>query len=568
MPSPKTRLRWLFPSLHGYRRGWLRGDALAGLTLAAIAIPEQLATARLIGMPPVTGLIAFLAGTLAIASFGKSRTLSVGADSTIAPIIAGSVLTLAATGTAHYAGLVVTLTLIVGVILLLSKPLQLGWVADMLSVPVTTGFLAGIGVHVIAGQMPAILDYSPSTTSLLDRIVNALRHLPDANMATLLIGAGVFLVSQFSERVNRLLPGPLLGIGLSALAVWALPSALADVPVMQPLQLALPDLHIVMPARDDLIFLMPAALVVALLCMMQTAAVEQSQSRSPLKSDDTASDFAAIGAGSLLSGLFGSFAVNSSPPRTAVVASAGGRSQASGLFAAAILLAVVLLFARVFAYVPQAALAGVLVYIGVRLFHIGTMARIWRSSKWEFLLVLASAGLAIVMPVGIGVGLSIVLSMMHSIYNITSPRCAQLERVKNTTIWWPPDGKSETERMPGVLVFSPGAPLNFTNAGFILAEMEQMIAAMSPPCRLVVIEASGVIDIDYTGAQALGAAIAALQADGVDVAFARMESARAKQAAVQTGLIALVGEDHVFQSVEGAVRRLAPPDGAETAANP
>ena len=143
------------------------------------------------------------------------------------------------------------------------------------------------------------------------------RHLPDANMATLLIGAGVFLVSQFSERVNRLLPGPLLGIGLSALAVWALPSALADVPVMQPLQLALPDLHIVMPARDDLIFLMPAALVVALLCMMQTAAVEQSQSRSPLKSDETASDFAAIGAGSLLSGLLGSFAVNSSPREAA-----------------------------------------------------------------------------------------------------------------------------------------------------------------------------------------------------------------------------------------------------------
>jgi SulP family sulfate permease len=142
--SPAPRGAWLFASLRGYSQAWLPGDAIAGMTLAAIAIPEQLATARLVGMPPMAGLLAFAAGSLAFAAFGASRFMSVGADSTIAPIMAGGLVTMAAAGSAHYSAMAAALALLVGLALLIAGILRVGWIADLLSIPVAIGFLAGI----------------------------------------------------------------------------------------------------------------------------------------------------------------------------------------------------------------------------------------------------------------------------------------------------------------------------------------------------------------------------------------------------------------------------------------
>src|ERR1700747_769369 len=157
MPAVTSRRDWLFASLRDYSPAWLSGDLLAATTLAAIAIPEQLATARLAGMPPMAGLLSFAAGSLAFAAFGANRYVSVGADSTIAPIMAGGVAVIAAAGSGQYAAMVSLLACLIGVVLLASFLLRLGWVADLLSVPVTTGFLAGISVHIIVGQLPAVL---------------------------------------------------------------------------------------------------------------------------------------------------------------------------------------------------------------------------------------------------------------------------------------------------------------------------------------------------------------------------------------------------------------------------
>src|SRR5262249_10460715 len=147
MTDQAERSGWVFASLRGYNPSWLSGDAIAAVTLAAITIPEQLATARLVGMPPMAGLLAFAAGSLLYAAFGANRFTSVGADSTIAPIMAGGLAAMTATGSAAYAGLAAVLALLIGIALLLARPLRLGWIADLLSIPVTTGFLAGISIH-------------------------------------------------------------------------------------------------------------------------------------------------------------------------------------------------------------------------------------------------------------------------------------------------------------------------------------------------------------------------------------------------------------------------------------
>src|SRR6516164_1068833 len=203
---------WFFTSLRGYRIEWLPRDFVAGLMLAAIAIPGQLATARLAGMPPETGLYAFAAGSLTFAAFGANRFMSVAADSTIAPIFAGGVASLAAAGSPHYAELVTLLALMVGTILLIVGLLRAGWLATLLSIPVTTGFLAGIAIHIIVGELPTLLGVSEEPGHLLRRLFHIFGRLGEANPYTLLLGAGVLVVTLGMARISSKLPGALIGI--------------------------------------------------------------------------------------------------------------------------------------------------------------------------------------------------------------------------------------------------------------------------------------------------------------------------------------------------------------------
>ena len=550
----RPRGGWLFASLRHYDLSWLPGDAIAGLTLAAIAIPEQLATARLVGMPPMTGLLAFAAGSLAFAAFGANRFMSVGADSTIAPIMAGGLAMVAVAGTAHYSGMAAVLALLVGLVLLLAGLLRAGWIADLLSVPVTTGFLAGISVHIIVGQLPTILGLEAPHGHLVVRLGAILRELPQSNPYPMAIGLGVLAVTMLAEQRSARIPGALIGLVASGLAVWLMGLEHRGVAVLGALPIAPPAFALVLPTWSEFTQLLPVSLIVALVCMMQTAAVVQSFPSEPGEQEDVSRDFGALGAGSILAAVLGAFAVNSSPPRTAVAHESGGRSQLASLLAIAIIMAIVLLAAGAFAVVPQAALSGVLVFIGMCIFRVATMREIYRRGGWEILLVVASAALVVLLPMETGVTMSIVLSLLHSIYIIARPGCAVLARVPGTTVWWNLEKGEAGGHEPGVLVFAPGAPINFTNAAYVRGRLNDAIGAMAEPCRLVVIEANGVIYIDFTGSGILQQLIRDLRGRGIDVAVARLESDRAQRAAARSGLIARLGDDHVFRSVEDAIR--------------
>ena len=185
----------LFESFRGYKRAWLPGDALAGLMLAALALPSQLATARLAGMPAETGLIAFAAATLAFAAFGGNRFMAGGADSTIAPIFAGTLAALALGDSGHYAKLAGLLALMVGLFLLLAGLLRAGWMADLLSLPVVVGFLAGIAVHIVVGQLPGLLGVSAAQGHVLTQLAKTLGRVGEANPYTAAVGAGVLMLT-------------------------------------------------------------------------------------------------------------------------------------------------------------------------------------------------------------------------------------------------------------------------------------------------------------------------------------------------------------------------------------
>src|SRR5579863_1074370 len=338
--STGARRAWLmFSSLSGYRPQFLARDLFAGLTLAAIAIPEQMATARLGGFAPQIGFFAFVAGSFAFAAFGSNRFLSSGADSTITPIFAGGLAALAATGSPDNLTLAAALALMVGLFLFAAGIFRLGWIADLLSVPVTIGFLAGISAHILISQLPVVLGLPAPEGPMLQRLATLAGHLDQTNGFTLVIGVGVLAVIALSEKIDARIPGALIGLALAGVAVVLLRLESRGVGVLGAVSVKMPALAIPLISAENLTGLVSLSLIISIVIMVQTAATTRSFPSDPDEPPDVDRDFVGVGAGSILASLLGAFPVNASPPRTAIVSESGGRSQIAALIAAAIVLA-------------------------------------------------------------------------------------------------------------------------------------------------------------------------------------------------------------------------------------
>src|SRR6185312_2987471 len=422
-------------SLASWRPAFLPADLIAGLTLAAIAIPEQMATARLGGFEPQIGFFAFMAGSLGFAMLGANRFLSCGADSTITPIFSGGLAALAATGSPNYSALAIALALIVGAMLVLSGIFKLGGIANLLSVPVTVGFLAGISVHILVSQLPGALGVESPNGPTLERIVEIAREIGHANLYTMVIGFGVLAVVLVSENISARIPGALIGLVAATLAVIVASLESKGVKVVGAVPATLPKPTLPDIAPEQWVRLVPLAFVIAIVVMLQTAATTRSFLSDPDKPADVDRDFLGAGAGSILAGIFGAFPVNASPPRTGIVAETGGRSQVSGLAAAAIVLALLAFGTGLLHHVPDAALAGILLFVALRIIRVKQIAMIYRQSRAEFFLVLATAACIIVLPIQQGAALGIILSLLHGIWSTTRAKLVEFDRVPGTTIW-------------------------------------------------------------------------------------------------------------------------------------
>src|SRR5215469_14213030 len=287
-----------------------RRDIAAALALAAIAIPEQIATARLAGAPPAIGLLVFTAGSVGFFLLGFNRYISVGADSTIAPIFAAVLAALAASGTPQYMELAALVALMAGALVTASGLLQMGWLARLLSVPVITGFLAGISVHIALSQLPALLGVPSGGPELASLVKGLLANFAQANPVTMAIGLGVFAATFMGEKMNRRFPAPLIALIVCVLAVRFLDLAAHGVNTLGTIQRP----PFVMPhvAVDHVMELLPLSFLIALVIVIQTTTV----SRSMLDTGQAGNlnrDLVGVGAGNILSALVGGFAVNSSP---------------------------------------------------------------------------------------------------------------------------------------------------------------------------------------------------------------------------------------------------------------
>ena len=546
----------LFPTLRGYQSPWLGPDVLAGLTLVAIAVPEQMATAGLANMTAVTGLYAFIAGSLVFAALGRDGHLSVGADSTIAPVMAAGVAAVAVVGSPHYRDLVSFLAIMVGALIVAIGLLRLGWIAEFLSTPVITGILAGIAVEILVRQLPAIGGLAGGGTTTLGRLRKVGSELGHLNAWSMGIALAVFAVIMAAERVDRRVPGALIGLVGSTVAVAAGGLKAHGVTVLGAIHGGLPTLAVPSASWSDLGRLVLPALTVAFVCVAQTAATVRASSAGAPAARDFNRDLVALGAGSLVAGVSGSFAVNSSPPRTEVIRASRGRTQLTGIVAAVVALVVVLVATGLLRDLPRATLGAILVFVATRLFRIPDFRAIARFDVLEFALAVVTLLAVALFGIEVGVVVALVLSLADRTRRAARPRDVILGRVPGTDHWIPPDVGRPTEQVPGIIVYLLYAPLWYGNADYIRLRVRAIVDSVDLPVHAFILNANAMSDIDFTGARALGDLATELQARGVTLAIARA-SHLVHHDLKHSGLLPTIGSHRLFATVEDAVSALA-----------
>jgi sulfate permease, SulP family len=551
---PKKKKRGelpIFSSLTGYQLAWIVGDIIAGITLVAIAIPEQMATAQLAGMPVQTGLYAFICGGLAIAIFGSSRQMSVGADSTIAPIFAAGVAGIAAVGTAAYTQDIILLALMVGAILIAVGLLRMGWIADLLSTPVTTGFLAGIGVTIIVGQLPDMFGVSKGTGSYLEQVIHIFQEYASWNWYAIAISVVVLAIVIVSERINPKIPGALIGLILSLVASVALDLPAKGVAVLGALPQGLPPVAVPTIDMNAILPLLPIALTVVLVCLMQTAATSRSFADLGGYDVNMNKDFIAIGVGSVAASFVGSFPIDSSPPRTAVVASSGGRSQVASLVAVGVIVLLIVFFATALTDLPKATLGAILTFVGSRIIHVRALAAVLPYDRFEFALAIFTLFAVIVLGTEYGILIAIVLALLERTRLSARPYDAVLGKVAGTTSWVAlRDELAGAAEIPGVKVIAFGAPLYFANASTFRDRMRAVIDADDAP-KAIVFDAEAADDIDFTGAAAVTHVAEELKRRQIVFAIARLRADAMPENVKPSDLG--IPADSIFDTIDDAV---------------
>jgi high affinity sulfate transporter 1 len=530
-------------------------ETLAALTLLVIAVPEQLATSRLAGMPPITGLYAFVAGTIGIALLGSNPQLSVGADSTIAPLFATALAHLAPTGSGTYVALAGLLAVLVGVLVAAVGVLRLGWIAEFLSTPIITGFLAGVAVIIVVHQLPDVLGTASVSGSTVHRLAVVLGHLGRVNGWTVGIAVGVLVVVVAAERVDRRLPGALVALVASTALVAAAHLPSHGVAVLGAVAHGAPHVGLHQLSWKRVGELFPLAAVVALVVISQTAATSRAFADAGDYDVDMGRDFVGAGAGGILAGLGGAFPVNASPARTAAVATAGGRSQLSGLAAA---VAVVLLVpaATVLHDVPVATLGAILVFVASRIFHSRVLGAILRFDLFEFALAVVTLLTVALVGVEQGIGVAVGLAILDRTRLSARPTVHRLGRIPGTTSWAPLRQPSGATEVAGVMVLLFATPLYYANAEHFRNQVSAMVHAAGS-LHAVVLDVEGMHDVDFTGSRVLGRLLDELERHHVVVALARAGDHLVTNLE-RSGLLARIGSEHLYPSVDEAVTTLAP----------
>ena len=498
----------------GYQTSWLGPDMIAGVTLAAVSIPECMGYTKIAGTPVVTGLYTILLPIAAFALLGSSRHLVVGADSATAAILFAGLMGmhLAHPDSPEWLALASLAALMTGVFLLLASVLRLGFLANFLSRTVLVGFLSGVGVSLLVGQLPDMLGISADGTGFARHLLAIARAMPRTQTSTLTMALAVLAVILLAERFAKRLPGSLLAVALAIAATWIFHLDQHGLAIVGRVHPGLPALRLPPLSLPNMTRLLPLSASMFLVIVAQSAATARSFAQKYNEPLSENRDLAALAAANALAGLSGTFVVNGSPTKTAVVDTAGGRTQVSQLTTAAVTLAVLLFATGLIAWLPNAALAALVFLIGVKLFDLRSLRQIYAFRKATFAVALAALLGVVFLGVEQGIFLAVGLSILDHLRQEYHPKDVVLTLSAGRWTVTKADAGVETE--PGLLVYRFQAPLFFANADYFSARLQRLIESAPHPVQWLVLDVVSMSDIDYTGGPHAGRRAEAFPAAG------------------------------------------------------
>lgn len=504
-----------------YRREWLRGDIVAGITVASICIPESLGYADIVGLPLQTGLYTALVPAIVFAVLASSRQLVVGADSATAALVAAGAGAVVAATAPGYSGAVAVLSVMTGALLVLMAVLRLGFLADLISAPVLSGFLSGVGVSLVIGKLPGMLGID-ATGSTWDKLVAPWRNIDAISWTSAALSAGVVAIMLIGERVHWRLPAALAGLVTMSVVAAGIDAADRGVAMVGAIPPGLPSVELPSIGPGELATMLPFAAAIAVVVLAQSAAVARSFGAKNNYRIDENADLLALGAANAVSGVTGGFAVNGSPPRTSAGDKAGGRSQVVNLVMA-LVVGLILLFATgLFAYIPAPVLDAVVFAIGIGLIQVAQLRSIASCRRAEF--ATAMVALAVVAFVGVkeGVLLAVLISLADRLRRQYRPADVVLAEPGHVD---PRLARRIGPRRPipeDVVVFRYGTSLFFENASYFTDRIHSVLRSAQGPVHLLVLDLAAMSDLDYTGVQTLQRMARDLDPRGVHVVITEL----------------------------------------------
>jgi SulP family sulfate permease len=482
-------------------RSRVPADALAGVTLAALGIPEVLGYAKIAGMPVVTGLYTMLLPMVVFAVLGSSRHLVVGADSATAAVLAAALTGLAVAGSERYVRLAGLAALLAGGMLLLARLVRLGFLGNFLSRTVLVGFLCGVGIQVAAGQLPEMLGVTATGKNTVAKLLDISRALPHVRRADLAVSIGVIVIVLAARRFTRKIPGPLIAVIIAIGVSRAVDLAGRGVAVVGAVPRGLPQLGLPALGWHDARVLLGAAASMFVIILAQSAATSRAYAGKYEEAFSEDTDLVGLGAANVAAAFSGTFVVNGSPTKTQMVDSAGGRSQLAQLTTAAVVLIVLVLLTGPLAYLPDAALAAVVFLIAIELIDIAGMRRILASRPHEFAVALLTTAAVVVLGVEEGIVLAVAASVIDHLRHSYNPRNSVL--VKSPAGHWRPVMVAPGARTEeGLVVYRFGTSLYYANASRLLDDVIAL-AGQGGPLRWLILDGAAIGDIDYTAAAVL-----------------------------------------------------------------
>jgi high affinity sulfate transporter 1 len=555
-------------AIRSYRRQWLAKDIVAGVVLTTLLVPQGMAYAELAGLPPITGLYTSIMCLLGYAVFGPSRILVLGPDSSLGPMIAATILPLmAAKGDAKRAvALASMLAIMVAAIMILAAVAKLGFIADLISKPTMIGYMNGLALTILVGQLPKLFGFKIDADGLIGEIIGFFEGLAneEAVAAAAAVGIAGIVVILVLQRWLPKVPAVLIMVVLAIASTTVFHLADHGVSLVGELPKGFPPLTIPHVALSDLGPLFAGALGIALVSLadtISTASAFAARSGQEVRGNQ---EMIGIGAANLAAGLFQGFPVSTSGSRTAVAERSGAKTQLTGVTGAVLIILMIVFIPGLFRNLPQPALAAVVITASLSLADIPGTMRLWQLRKVEFALSIAAfLGVALlgVLP---GIAIAVGLSVLNVFRRAWWPYNTELGRVAGLAGYHDVDSYPGAEQLPGLVIYRFDGPLFFANAKTFRDQVRRLAKA-DPPPAWILIAAEPMTDVDTTASDVLEELDETLNAAGISLVFAELKDP-VRRKIERYGLTRTINPHHFFSTIESAVTAFRQQTGAQWAA--